>query len=188
MDRNWCEDNKRRDGEPARFLQLIPRNPARDPSFVATTLLPLRPDDDGSFAGIPLCSAILHSIEHQNRFECVSIGVTFRTEDSRKKFSETSRGMWKEWHTQTKAAERQPGYTRVPPPVQRAPLIPLTVQNQPKPQSRIRSWNPLRTSSSNTNKSSGSTSREDAVLPAPHRGGGRGGQGGVKKAIEERRS
>jgi hypothetical protein len=88
VDRNWCEDNKRRDGEPAGFLQLIPRNLARDPPFVATTLLPPRPDDDGSFAGTPLCSAILRSIEHQNRFECVSIGVAFWTEDSRKKFSE----------------------------------------------------------------------------------------------------
>jgi len=88
VDRNWCEDNKRRDGESAGFLQLIPRNPARDPSFVAIALLPSRPDDDGSFAGTPLCSAILRSIEHQNRFECASIGVAFRTEDSRKKFSE----------------------------------------------------------------------------------------------------
>jgi hypothetical protein len=123
VERNWHEDNKRRDGEPAGFLQFIPRNPARDRSFVATTLFPLRPDDAGSFAGIPLCSATLRDIEDRNRFECLSIGLTFRTEDSRRKFSEISRGMWKEWHTQTRAAERQPGYTPVAPRVQHTPQV-----------------------------------------------------------------
>jgi hypothetical protein len=177
VDRNWHEDNKRQGIEPAEFLQLIPRNPARDPSFVATALLPLRPDNPGSFAGIPLCSATLRSIESQNRFECVSIGLTFRTEESRKKFSETSRVMWKEWYMQTKTAERQPGYSPLARRVQPALPAPLTLQSQPKPPSKTRSWIPLRTgtASSNIDSSNGSISKEDTTLHSPHRGGGRGG-------------
>jgi hypothetical protein len=178
VDRNWHEDNKRQASEPPEFLHFNPRNPARDPSFIATTLLPLRVDDPSSFAGIPLCSAILRGIEDQNRFECDSIGLTFRTEDSRKAFSETCRIMWKEWYTQTKAAERQPGYTPVPPPKQHAPL---PMQSESKPQSKSHSWNLLQAPSASIQKVSGSASREDAIRPEPHRGGGRGGSRGSLK-------
>ncbi|KAE9379781.1 kinase-like protein [Stipitochalara longipes BDJ] len=172
MDRNWHEDNKRGAEESPEFLHFKPRNPARDPSFVATTLLPLKPDDPTSFAGIPLCSAILRGIEDQNRFECDSIGLTFRNEGSRRAFSETYRLMWKEWYTQTKEAERQPGYTPVTPPLQ---LAPIPEQSQPKLPSKSHSWKFLRASSTNVTKETGSSSREDAILHAPHRGGGRGG-------------
>ena len=181
VDRNWHEDNKQQAGEPTQFLHFNPRNPARDPSFVATTLLPVKPEDPTSFAGIPLCPIILRNIEHQNRFECNSMGLTFRNSESRKTCSETWRVMWREWHAQTKAAERQPGYTPVPPPLQRAPL-PALLESKVTPKSHFR--NPIRTVSSSIMKTSGSGSREDAIRPAPHRGGGRGGSRGPLKTGE----
>jgi len=172
VDRNWQEDTKSKEGDSRpEFLHFNPTNRSRDPSFVATTLLPLNPDDPDSFAGIPLGPEVLSSTEHENIFECNSIGLTFRSPESRKTFSDTYRDLWKEWYRQTKAAEQQPGYTPVPAPARRDYAPGPAVS---KPASRPHPWKLPRPPSMHAPKTSGLSTKE-TVRPMAHRGGNRGG-------------
>ncbi|KAH8655060.1 kinase-like domain-containing protein [Tricladium varicosporioides] len=173
MGRNWHEDNKPRPSEPPESVHFSPTKPARDPSFIASTLWPLKPDDLTSFAGIPLSPMVLRSKESQSRFECDLIGLTFRNVEIKKKFSATYRDIKEEWHRQTKEAEKQPGYRPVP-----YPLVPrefLGKKLQPEPAPKSPSWGMFRPQSGSNVKKSILPAKGSVPRPAPHRGGGRGG-------------
>jgi hypothetical protein len=175
VDRNWHE--VKQDGGQSKVLRFSPTTPTRDPSFVASIIRASYPEDKNSFPGIPLCSRSLRRMEHDSRFECDSVDLTFRTEEQRKMFSEKYQDMKQEWRQDTKALERQPGYTPVPPPPDREPLA-----SKPNPESRSHSWSLFRSQKSSTQTSSRSEAKQKDWRPGPHMGGSRGGSRVPKKS------
>lgn len=154
-------------------------NKSRDLSFVASVFHSSRPADTTSFPGIPLCSKVLRRMEYENRFECDRVDLTFSTPEQRANFLRDYHFIWKEWYYETKAMEKQPGYSPVPIPLNGLPLLPKLKQET----SRSHSWNILRSPTGSTQLSKRSKEADPNWRPSPHMGGSRGGSSkGVKKA------